>query len=131
MTENKRFKGFFVEDRGYGISDNITHTDWLIQTKGDLIEFLQVLNALHEEKEELKQRLQTRHIVNKQYEEIQRLKEYKEVKELLLEEVDVFSDKATEHDIQAYIELKYFDNKDAFYLATATKKAIKMLGDLE
>ena len=51
----------------------------------------------------------------------------KEVIELLSEEVDLFTDKATEHDINAYIELKEFDNKDAFYMAIATKKAIKML----
>ena len=38
----------------------------------------------------------------------------KEVIELLSEKVDLFTDKATEHDINAYIELKEFDNKDAF-----------------
>lgn len=51
----------------------------------------------------------------------------KEVTELLSEEVDLFSDKATEHDINAYVELKELDNKDAYYMATATKKAIKIL----
>lgn len=51
----------------------------------------------------------------------------KKVIELLSEEVDVFSDKATEHDINAYIELKELDNKDAYYMATATKEAIKLL----
>lgn len=50
-----------------------------------------------------------------------------EVIELLSEEVDLFSDKATEHDINAYIELKELDNKDAYYIATATKKSIKLL----
>jgi hypothetical protein len=56
----------------------------------------------------------------------------KEVKDLLEEEVDLFSDKATEHDINAYVELKEFDNKDAYYMAISTKKAIKMLkGDVE
>lgn len=45
----------------------------------------------------------------------------------LLEEADIFSDKATEHDIKAYIELQEFDNKDAYYLACAIKKAIKLL----
>lgn len=54
----------------------------------------------------------------------------KEVIELLSEEVDLFTDKATEHDINAYIELKELDNKDAFYMAIATKKAIKMLKEL-
>ena len=56
----------------------------------------------------------------------------KEVAELLSEEVDLFSDKATEHDINAYVELKELDNKDAYYMAISTKKAIKMLkGDVE
>ena len=45
----------------------------------------------------------------------------------LLEEADIFSDKATEHDIKAYIELREFDNKDAYYLACGIKKAIKLL----
>ena len=51
----------------------------------------------------------------------------KEVTKLLSDEVDLFSDKATEHDINAYMELKELDNKDAFYMATATKEAIKIL----
>ena len=55
----------------------------------------------------------------------------KEVTELLSDEVDLFSDKATEHDINAYVELKELDNKDAYYMATATKKAIKMLKELQ
>jgi len=55
----------------------------------------------------------------------------KEVVEILSEEVDLFSDKATEHDINAYIELKELDNKDAYYMASATKKAIKMLKELQ
>ena len=55
----------------------------------------------------------------------------KEVIELLSEEVDLFTYKATEHDINAYIELKELDNKDAFYMAIATKKAIKMLKELQ
>lgn len=55
----------------------------------------------------------------------------KEVIELLSDEVDLFSDKATEHDIIAYVELKELDNKDAFYMATATKEAIKMLKELQ
>lgn len=50
-----------------------------------------------------------------------------EVIELLAEEVDLFSDKATEHDIIAYKEMNEFDNKDAYYMCISTKKAIKML----
>lgn len=56
----------------------------------------------------------------------------KKVIELLSEEVDVFSEKATEHDLNAYRELQQLDNKDAYYMATATKEAIKLLkGDME
>ena len=73
---------------------------------------LKILNQLTEENEQLKSTI-------------------KEVTELLIEEVDVFSDKALEHDICAYIELKELDNKDAYYMATATKKAIKMLKELQ
>lgn len=53
MTENKRFKGFYIEDKGWGISDTITNTDWLIETRGDLEEFLKVLNEQHEEIQQL------------------------------------------------------------------------------
>ena len=71
--------------------------------------------------------------LNKLAEENEQLKStMKEVTELLEEEVDLFSDKATEHDINAYVELRELDNKDAYYMATSTKKAIKMLkGDVE
>ena len=55
----------------------------------------------------------------------------KEVIELLSEEVDLFIDKATEYDINGYIKLKELDDKDAFYMAIATKKAIKMLKELK
>lgn len=54
----------------------------------------------------------------------------KEVLELLKEEVDLFTDEATEHDIKAYIELREFDNKDAYYMAISTKKAIKLLKEM-
>lgn len=77
----------------------------------DGLMFLKWLNNLSDENEQLK-------------------KTIKEVVELLSEEVDVFSDKATEHDICAYIELKELDNKDAYYMTISTKKAIKMLKDL-
>lgn len=66
------------------------------------------LNRLTEENEQLRQTI-------------------KEVQELLTEEVDLFSDKATEHDIIAYKEMNEFDNKDAYYMCVSTKKAIKML----
>ena len=83
---------------------------------GDVVsnlEIIDLLNSLSKENEQLKQTM-------------------KEVVELLSDEVDLFSDKAIEHDINAYMELKELDNKDAFYMAKATKTAIKMLkGDVE
>ena len=67
-------------------------------------------------------------ILMEQDSEIKRLKRViKEVSELLYYEVDLFSDKATEHDTIAYRELMTMDNKDAYTIATATKKAIKQL----
>ena len=95
-----------------------------------------ILNGLYNENEELKKQLKSKEKAHtrcdelywKLYDENEQLKSrIKEVTELLSEEVDLFSDKATEHDINAYVELKELDNKDAFYMATATKKAIKIL----
>ena len=104
MTENKRFT----------LRNGLTFEMVNFQDNGNDLSFhevLSMLNALHEKNQSLKQGIN-------------------EVKELLLEEVDVFSDKATEHDINAYIELKELDNKDAYYIATATKKSIKILKEL-
>ena len=75
---------------------------------------------------------QVRRITEKRLMELEKKNEQlkqsiKEVVELLSEEVDVFSEKAIEHDIIAYRELNQLDNKDAYYMATATKKAIKIL----
>ena len=74
----------------------------------DFIDFLDFANDLADENVKLKTTI-------------------KEVIGLLEEEVDLFSDKATKHDLTAYRELQDLDNKDAFWMATATKKAIKML----
>lgn len=70
-------------------------------------------------------------LLNELAEENQQLKQsIKEVLKLLEEEVDLFSDKATEHDINAYIELRELDNKDAYYMAVSTKKAISLLKEM-
>ena len=83
------------------------------ETIGNTYHVCALLNSLSKENEQLQQIMQ-------------------EVCELLEKEVDLFSDKATEHDIIAYRELYKLDNKDAYYIATATKKAIKLLkGDVE
>lgn len=47
----------------------------------------------------------------------------------LLSEADLFSDKATEHDIIAYSEMLDFDNKDAYSIACAIAMIKKELND--
>ena len=113
MTE-KRFTRISVCG-DWGIKDTLTDKVLFFGTTEEVEITLEVLNMLHEENQQLKQTM-------------------KEVAELLSDEVDLFSDKAIEHDINAYMELKELDNKDAFYMAKATKTAIKMLmlkGDVE
>ena len=113
MTE-KRFVYYEHKGADY-ILDTPNESLDFIEMLGDCLEaeeIVDLLNCLNDENEQLKSTI-------------------KEVIELLSEEVDLFTDKATEHDINAYIELKELDNKDAFYMAIATKKAIKMLKELE
>ena len=100
-------KRYFVS--GYSVWDSYNN-DRRVDTRSKPI--CDLLNQLNDENEQLKSVI-------------------KEVTELLSDEVDLFSDKATEHDIIAYEELKELDNKDAFYMATATKEAIKMLKELQ
>lgn len=132
MTE--RFKLFVGKNYGVQKVDGEVIFDSIISmAEADVL--VDLLNDLSEENDVLKQQLKTKVIVNKQYEELQRIKQeneqlkstIKKVTELLSDEVDLFSEKATEHDIIAYEELKELDNKDAFYIATATKEAIKIL----
>ena len=137
MTE-KRFT-YFKSKIGFGkqgIDDNL---------KGYTFDFtldnvLDCMNDLSEENEQLKIRFNEerekslkfcRNIDTLTIENEQLKSTIKEVTELLSDEVDLFSDKATEHDINAYVELKELDNKDAYYMATATKKAIKMFKELQ
>ena len=170
MTENKRFTEIVSLET---IKDNETEIEYRHCLVTD--DFLELVNNLAEENEQLKSRVdylerkiqRERASAMKQHEkwenEIQKENEQlksdydllkiqddarkqhqkelmkeneqlkstiKEVTELLVEEVDVFSEKATEHDINAYLELKELDNKDAFYMAIATKEAIKMLKEV-
>lgn len=113
MTQ-KRFVYYEHKGADY-ILDTPNKSLDFIEMLGDCLEaeeIVDLLNCLNDENEQLKSTI-------------------KEVIELLSEEVDLFTDKATEHDINAYIELKELDNKDAFYMAIATKKAIKMLKELQ
>ena len=93
-------------------------TQWGIWYDGAYLSTYQVCILLNEYVDVLKENEQLKSTI-------------KEVTELLSDEVDLFSDKATEHDINAYMELKELDNKDAYYIATATKKAIRMLKELQ
>ena len=88
------------------------HSSSITDTKDEMEDLCLLLNELNDENEQLKSTI-------------------KEVIELLSEEVDLFTDKATEYDINGYIKLKEVDNKDAFYMAITTKKAIKMLKELK
>lgn len=134
MTENKRFR------ISQGYTDRFCH-DWQNNQLLNFRETVELLNELNDECEFLKidnEALEdgaTKYaeLYHKSLNENELLKStMKEVKDLLEEEVDLFSDKATEHDINAYVELREFDNKDAYYMAISTKKAIKMLkGDVE
>lgn len=114
MAEHKRFVYYEHKGADY-ILDTPNNSLDFIEMLGDCLEaeeIVDLLNCLNDENEQLKSTI-------------------KEVIELLSEEVDLFTDKATEHDINAYIELKELDNKDAFYMAIATKKAIKILKELQ
>ena len=109
MTE-KRFVYYEHKGADYILEDPNTDLDF-IEMLGDCLEAEEIvnrLNGLYEENEKL-------------------ISTIKEVIELLSEEVDLFTNKATEYDINGYIKLKELDDKDAFYMAIATKKAIKML----
>ena len=139
MTENKRFniRKSEIIDGAYCIFDDIGKYAFTPQMyPKSLISTCKALNELNDENEQLrldfKEMKGLLHLLEDEKELLEKdNKELKdimnEVFELLSEEVDVFSDKATEHDINAYLELKELDNKDAYYMCTATKKAIKLL----
>lgn len=141
MTENKQFKlqtdivgNCFIagEDCTFGMFTKLE--------RKQVISVINKMNELYEEKEswrkswieEMGDQEEQSKCILKLVKGNEKLKStIKEVTELLSDEVDLFSDKATEHDINAYVELKELDNKDAYYMATATKKAIQMLKELQ
>ena len=141
--------GWFIEDSLKKFTFPTSKGD-----KGWLTSYCKALNKLFEDKKQLKKLLEcSREEANDYCEELMEKDEFirlykrigdelkeeneqlkqsiNEVVELLSEEVDLFSEKATEHDMNAYVELQELDNKDAYYMATATKKAIKMLKELK
>ena len=117
MTE-KRFTWEYSPHDSTGeiidwIRNECLMTDYL--QKYELDEWCQELNKIVDENNQLRK-------------EMEQLKQtIKGVYEILSIDVDVFSDKATKHDINAYIELRELDNKDAYYIAKGTKKAIELL----
>lgn len=77
----KEFVGY-TEGYAYIIRDNSIVCEphrwiqWSVwEDKEDVEDLCDLLNELHEESDVLKQQLQTKYVVNKQYEELQRLKE--------------------------------------------------------
>ena len=136
MTE-KRYKRLVSSiDYYYCIDTNddkgLTEEDMLnrLNEQDEEIQKLkQKVNGLKSElsiwKEDANEHIQE---TNKLFEENKQLKQtIRDVYGILCIDVDVFSDKATEHDINAYIELRELDNKDAYYMAKGTKKAIELL----
>ena len=117
MTE-KRFTWEYSHNDSTGeiidwIRNECLMTDYL--QKYELDEWCQELNKIVDENNQLRK-------------EMEQLKQtIKGVYEILSIDVDVFSDKATKHDINAYIELRELDNKDAYYIAKGTKKAMELL----
>lgn len=123
------------------------HSSSITDTKDEMEDLCLLLNELSNENEQLRKEndmlsCELSVSANKEIsrncriaelaEENEQLKStIKEVIELLSDEVDLFIDKATEYDINACIKLKELDDKDAFYMAIATKKAIKMLKELK
>ena len=111
MSE-KRFK-LHIEwsniDKTDGIAELSDNGQPLLETEciEDARLLQTILNELNEENEVLKQQLKTRYVVNKQYEELQRLRE--ENKELKLQ-LEAFKDKLCElgvSDVKLY-EKRYY-----------------------
>ena len=132
MTENKRFELAYEKGNWWAVRDGDI-TLWKEEVVGLLNKQHEQIQLLQVDKSDLSIDIEVQNEkINRLEEENEQLKStIKEVTELLTDEVDVFSDKATEHDINAYMELKELDNKDAFYMAIATKKAIQMLRELQ
>lgn len=148
MTENKRFTMCHEQNDTNGWTMSIVdwqtkepfnyttyevHSSSITDTKDEMEDLCLLLNEQHEQIERLKGNFRALDEVKCELaEENEQLKStIKEVIELLSEEVDLFIDKATEYDINACIKLKELDDKDAFYMAIVTKKAIKMLKELK
>ena len=129
MTENKRFtitQDFEEHHRQIRDNGHIIMGCFIEPQAEVIVDFL---NQLNDENEKLKSYTgeMEDYLASLEEKNEQLKSRIKEVTELLSEEVDLFSEKATEHDMNAYVELNQLDNKDAYYMATATKKAIKIL----
>ena len=85
MTENKRFTLKYINEQH--ISANIYDDKTFIGSIGIGEELIvELLNSFNDENDVLKQQLKTKYIVNKQYEELQRLKqENEQLKKALVE----------------------------------------------
>ena len=74
MTENKRF--LLVMDRTF--RDKKSGENFVCVWNSDAVTLCELLNELNDENDVLKQQLETKYIVNKQYETLQKLKEENE-----------------------------------------------------
>lgn len=74
MTE----KRFVIPNQMRVIRDTVTGEEAIFYDTEDGLLLKEWLNALHEENEQLKQQLKTKVIVNRQYEELQRVKKENE-----------------------------------------------------
>ena len=100
----------FTFDNDSLLKDGEFWLDGSVATICNAEEIVELLNEFHEENEQLKQQLKTKHIVNKQYEELQRLK--KENNELK-EELRIYRQVANCHNC-IYHDYDWFDDGDEF-----------------
>ena len=96
-------------------------------TKSDLLNKIQSLEKENEQLHLAIEDLLTHTSCEKVKKENSDLRQNITIIKDLLSECDLFSDKATKHDIIAYKEMRQFDNKDAYCICTAIKKAIEKL----
>lgn len=151
MTEQERFvdKGIItIEDQG--LTDTLTDKDYWVED--GLEDIVELLNNLHKENEELKKRIEYFKEAKQEYKAdwkyaSARAEKYEDkcdslqdeneeleqiIKEAynILQEADLFSDKATNHDTIAYKEMLKMDNKDAYTIANGIKEALKILKEM-
>lgn len=138
MTENKRFTVKPQNDL-FGVNDNTAEYNVVngIPTKIEAEWLCDTLNSLYKENGELKEERYAylgeitlyKGEANKRKKENEQLKQLIKEAYNILQEADLFSDKAMNLDIFAYSEVLKFDSKDAYCIATGIKEALKILNE--